>query len=92
MSHTGNDFHSEAKVVARKPHQCCEGGCRRVIVQGVAYVRIRGVFDRDFYSVASCKRCVRLRQKAWARYGEHYDYDGGPVFGGLLEWLREARR
>lgn len=98
----GHDFHDEREATARKPHRCCEAhtssagerwGCVRTaeIKPGARYVRMTGKFDGEMYSVAMCLRCRRLLRKAWKRYPPVHEEEG-PAFGGLLEYLREARR
>lgn len=88
------DFHNKREVTARKEHRCSEAGngCNRKILPGTRYVRISGKFDGEMYDEAQCLRCDRLFGKARKRYGQDFDWDEGIEFGGLREFIREARR
>ncbi len=84
-----SDFRRDDTVTARKAHTCEE--CPRPIKPGDTYVRHVGCWEGEFYSVASCVRCARLRTKVIERYPPVY-WDEGPAFGELLEYVRESRR
>ena len=90
------DFNHEETVTARKAHRCEEsgGGCTKKIRAGDAYTKLAGLFDGDFYSAKLCARCARLYHKVWQRepYSSVCQDDGGPLFGSLLYWLKEARK
>jgi hypothetical protein len=75
----GNDFYSEAVVVARKPHACCE--CGETITPGQQYERATGKSEGEVWTAKSCKECREIR-KAFVC--------GGWVFGHLWESIEEG--
>lgn len=66
---------------ARAAYPCCE--CHLGIAAGEVYARIAGASDGRAWSVKMCRRCEALNDFAWGIA----DYDAGPCFGYLVDWL-----
>jgi hypothetical protein len=74
----GNDFYSETKPRARKPHRCCE--CGETIHVGAVYQRASGKADGEIWTTRSCAVCCEIRSAFVC---------GSWEFGRLWESIRE---
>ena len=68
---------------ARAAYPCCE--CHLGIAKGEVYARIAGASDGRAWAVKMCRKCEALNDYAWGIA----DYDAGPCFGYLVDWLEE---
>lgn len=85
-------FASEATIRARKPHKCCE--CGQVIAPGDTYERVKGCWNGDFQTYATCAGCVDVRKRcdSWI-YGELWtDFDPDDVSIADIEALSPVGR
>jgi len=81
------DFHTTTHIKSsRKQRRCVLSGIRLPV--GAPYVRMTGVSDLDFYTVAAHPEVVPLY--------EHFNnlewQDGGIYFDDFMEFLQEATR
>jgi len=67
---------TEPKAI--KNHICCE--CRREILKGEKYQRVKGLWDGEFAVYKTCSECVELANE----YGEIY------CFGELHYMIKES--
>lgn len=75
-------------VKARKEHHCCE--CRGTIATGEEYERVTGKWDDELRTYKTCGPCRELRAKVTAAFRTSLDWEEGPAFGELHEWIREC--
>lgn len=75
--------------VARKAHKCCE--CENPINKGDIYLYTSGVWDmpQSYKQCVKCGETFDLAVKVAMDKLYCYDYDEGPGFGGMHEWIRE---
>ena len=76
-------------AVARKEYNCCE--CKRIIKKGDNYWYFAGHWQAGWQSFKHCLRCKNLFDLAIDKWPPDWD-DEYPEFGGLYDWIREARR
>lgn len=75
-------------VKARKEHRC--GECKGTIAVGEEYERVTGKWDGKMRTYATCDKCRELRAKVTANFRTSLDWEEGPAFGELYEWIREC--
>lgn len=89
MSNDMPEFTDREIRKARKKHRCCE--CNVIIKPGDKYVRTCGVWDYGFNYFKQCLGCDSIfttcYEKAYSYCG--CDWDEGPCFGELFDWINE---
>ncbi len=82
---SGWDFFDCRRIVARKPHVCCE--CLKTISPGEEYEYAAGKFDGDMVAYHLCEECADLS----ASYGAlGFCWESGELWFSHCEELREA--
>ena len=73
------EFFEESNPIARKQHKCVE--CREMIQPGERYERVKGRWEGEYSSHATCIPCQRIRDTYCPR---------GYCFGMLAEQIEEC--
>lgn len=79
----------ERTATARIEHRCCE--CLKLIEIGEKYISATGIWNGAWESHKTCARCDHLKTLTLRKYPPVHD-DEGPIFGELMEYIRESRR